>query len=75
MNTRNAEIRQLAKDITDFISTHTSYLDLSDKELFAETLKLLKSPNDRKFIIQSILELEIVSPACSSLVERISLLK
>ncbi len=75
MNTRNKEVRQLARDITDFVFAHTSYLDCSDYELFDETIRLLKNAEDRKFIINSILELEVSSPATSSLIERIVLLK
>ncbi len=75
MNTRNKEVRQLARDITDFVSAHTSYLDFSDRELFVETVRLLKNAEDRKFVINSILELEVSSPATSSLIERIVLLK
>lgn len=76
MNTRNAEIRQLAKDITDFFRNVDDEIlfEFSKDELFEIMLKDLRKPNMRKEIIYEILQREN-SLTSSSLVERITLLK
>lgn len=76
MNTRNAEIRQLAKDITDFFRNVDDEIlfEFSKDELFEIMLKDLRKPNMRKEIIYEILQREN-SLTSYSLVERITLLK
>lgn len=76
MNTRNAEIRQLAKDITDFFRHNDNeiYFDFSRDDLIQIISKQLKAADMRKDIINDIL-LYKNSPASSSLIERITLLK
>lgn len=76
MNTRNAEIRQLAKDITDFFRNVDDEIlfEFSKDELFEIMLKDLRKQDMRKEIIYEILQREN-SLTSSSLVERITLLK
>ena len=76
MNTRNAEIRQLAKDITDFFRNVDDEIlfEFSKDELFEIMLTDLRKQDMRKEIIYEILQREN-SLTSSSLVERITLLK
>lgn len=76
MNTRNAEIRQLAKDITDFFRRNDNefYFAFSRDDLIQIISKQLKAADMRKDIINDILFYKN-SPASSSLIERITLLK